>query len=818
MLGNRYGQFSQSGRAFHIADAQTPMPWTNIVCNGRYGFVVSQNGGGFSWLDNSQLNVVSRWDMDMVMDRSGRFVLLSDLESGEIWSAAPAPTFPEYDRYECVHEPGRTTFHTAVHGIGMEWSLAVAEDEPIEVWRVLIRNESGRDRRLRVASYLEWCCGAAPDVKREFHRLFITTEHDEARRAIVATKNMWDVPVKDPKEHWAKPWPYTTAHALLAGEFERALATADKELFLGRYQKTASPEGMSGDLPGARFGRFSDPCAAIGGDLVLKANEEHELFFAVCIDKDRESVNAMIDKYSSRATASCVLVDAPEVWDRILGESEITCGEDSFAALNNTWLPYQAISARLWGRTGYYQQSGAYGYRDQLQDSQVWLLRDPERCAQQIKLHAAHQFEDGSVYHWWHPLTEAGLRTTCSDDYLWLPFVTASYLRETDDWALLDTVQPFADGDARVSILEHCLRSFELSFSRVGAHGLPLIGAMDWNDGLSAVGVEERGESVWLGHFLAGLLEDWSLILERVGDSARAADFVARREALVKAINEHAWDGAWFRRATTDAGDWIGSRENTHGRIFLNAQTWAILNDTADQDRQEQAWASVKEHLVREMGALLLVPAYDTPDPAIGYITRYCPGARENGGVYMHAATWAVAAAAKMGDTSTLAKIWHGISPPIRAELDADRYRAEPYVTPGNVDGPDSDMPGKAGWTWYTGSAAWLNRVSMEWVLGIRAVWDGLTIDPKPFAELGQVSFVRVWRGRRLRVSFDASQYAPENHAVVMIDGEVHEGVLRESDLPEGRDEFRVTVSWVEIGAHPVKAEPKPVGVDATVR
>ena len=438
--------------------------------------------------------------------------------------------------------------------------------------------------------------------------------------------------------------------------------------------------------------------------------------------------------------------------------------------LTNTWLPYQAISGRLWGRTGYYQQSGAYGFRDQLQDSQVWLTLDPSRCRLQLLLHAAHQFADGSVYHWWHPLTETGLRTACSDDYLWLPFVAAAYINETGDLGILREAVPFVDDPRATTLLDHCKRSIARALKRRSPRGLPLMGSCDWNDGLSAVGVHERGESVWLGMFLAGVLGDFASVLDRFGEPETAGDYRAERESLVRAINSHTWDGEWFRCATLDSGEWIGSKDNTEGRIFLNTQTWAILTQTTSLERQDSAWAAVRAHLLSDWGPLLLSPAYTKPRADIGYITRYSPGSRENGGVYMHAATWALAAACRRKDVEAVSRIWNSISPPQRC-ADAEAYRAEPYVLPGNVDGPRSDTPGKAGWTWYTGSAAWLRKVVFDWVLGLRAVPEGLLIDPCPPAELGWVEVTRLWRGRQVRLRFDARQFAPGAQVSVLVNG-----------------------------------------------
>ncbi len=802
MLSNKYGHFDETGRAFTITNPATPMPWANVICNGRYGLVISHNGGGFSWLDDAQHNVLTRWEMDLVRDSAGKHLFLSDLDSGHTWSAAPAPTFPAFDEYACTHTMGATTFVTRAHGVRASWTLTVAPDDAVEVWRVSLTNTSERPRRLRVSSSFDWCCGVAPDSKREFHRLFFTTKHDPARRAIIATKNMWDIPPKSEREHWNQPWPYAAAHALCGLPQSNHFAIADKSMFMGRYTPITTPKAMQGPTPASGgFGRVGDAAAALGTDITLAPNQTLSFHYLLAIAPDEPATLALIDKYSDPAAAESAHAAALNAWAKRLAPTAITSQRADFDLLNNHWLPYQAISGRLWGRTGLYQQSGARGFRDQLQDSQVWLPIDPARTLDQILLHATRQFANGSVNHWWHALADFGNRTACSDDYLWLPFVLAAYLRETGDFAALNRTAPFMDAPA-ATLLEHCRRSFARAFYRTSQRGLPHIGSCDWNDGLSAMGIEEKGESVWLAMFLCNILDEWSEIGDRINEPAMAADFRAKREAYARAINAHAWDGAWYRYGTKDSGEWVGSSASPEGKIHLNAQTWSILSGIAPKDRADRAWDSVKQHLLSPYGPLLLAPAYTIPDPTIGYITRYSPGSRENGGVYMHAATWALAAAAKLGDHDSVARIWDSISPAWRGR-EADAYWAEPYVTPGNVDGPLSDLPGRAGWTWYTGSAAWLNRVSLEWVLGIRPTYDGLTINPCPPQSLGKVKVKRQWRGSTITISFDAAAYAPGAEPSLTVNGQSFTGNVLPPALAGQHRTIEVQVGWhANTGAH----------------
>lgn len=794
---NGFGSFLDRGRAFRITTPDTPTPWVNVVCNQHYGFVVSQRGGGFAWLDDCQMNVLSRWDMDLIQDEKGRFLYCRDLDSGALWSLAPNPCRVKHDAYACTHEPGVTTFETRAHDIEATWSMAVAPDANVEVWAVTLRNTSSRSRRLRIASYFEWTCGRAPDIKREFHKLFITTEHDAAGHAIYATKNMWEIPDRTPADHWNRPWPYIAAHALVGSALTNRFATADKAGFLGRGNLPANPAWLTHDKPTGKFGRFVDACACLGGDIALAPGAQSTLYYLTAIAQKRDALDALLSAYRDPAKAGAAADAARAAWADRLAHTTVESDLEPFDATVNTWLPYQAISGRLWGRTGYYQQSGAFGFRDQLQDSQVWLPFEPQRMRAQILEHATQQFTDGRVHHWWHALANFGNQTACSDDYLWLPFITASYIRETGDTSILSQRVSYLDDAHGGTILEHCRKSMARGFSRMSPRGLPHIGSCDWNDGLSAVGLEEKGESVWLSFFMAEMCREFAMVLDAIGESDEAATLRARRETLLKAANDHAWDGAWFRRATLDSGEWLGASACAEGKIYLNPQTWAILTDGAPEDRLDAAWDAVREHLIQAMGPLLLVPAYSIPDPKIGYITRYSPGSRENGGVYTHAAVWALAAAAKRKDTQALERIWRGICPAAASARDPELYAAEPYATPGNIDGPLSDTPGRAGWTWYTGSAAWLHRVSVEWIAGVRAVWNGLKVDPCPVPGMGEVRVQRLWRGRRIVVGFDAAAFgADRGPATVTVNGRVvPDGTVREDMAPVGGT-IEVRVEW----------------------
>jgi len=784
---NRYGRFTGDGPEYVITDPRTPRPWVNVIATPRLGLVVSQTGSGFTWIDNSQLGVITRWQQDLTQDASGKFLYLRDAETGTVWSVSPAPVWPAYARFACRHALGSTTFETEFDGIATRWTVFCHPDETVEMWRVELVNLGDRPRHLEACAYLEWNCGVAPSPRREFTRLFLETAFDPARGAVFAASHMWEVGSKR-FGHWNTDFPYVAA---LACTERPDTAQGDKLGFTGRYGDLRAPQALAGGVWAPDFGRHGDAIAALRTPVALAPRATHALGYALVVAESRTRAEALLDRNTSVAAIDAALDATHAGWRHRLAAHRVRTPEPTLDILANDWIRYQAISSRIWGRCGYYQQSGAYGYRDQLQDSQLWLTIEPERCRAQIALHAAHQFADGSVVHWWHPLSEQGHVTTMTDDLLWLAFVAASYLRETGRFEILQDRAPFLDDAEPRSLFDHIMRAFQRVFRRTSPRGLPYIGAGDWNDGLSAVGLEERGESVWLAEFLAGLLADWCVICTRSGRAEVAAEFAERRRALVAAINEHGWDGGWYLRATLDDGSLLGSASNSRGRIFLNPQIWAVLADVAPPERAARCMAAVKEHLVTEAGALLLAPAFDAPVAEIGYITRYAPGLRENGGVYTHAATWSIAAACKARDAELVGRLLTAINPALK---DPDRYWAEPYVLPGNVDGPASPHHGRAGWTWYTGSAAWLHRVVSEWVLGVRPEWDGMRFDPCLPPQWAHAEMTRPYRGATVHVVIERDAALPERSPVrVSLDGVDQPGtVIAPPAVAGGRHEVLV--------------------------
>ncbi len=774
-LSNKYGHFTAGGREFLITTPRTPRPWINVISNGDYGFTVSQTGSGYSWRAHAQLNRITRWEQDLVKDEWGKYVYIQD-DAGHIWSAGWKPVCAEPERYVCVHGLGRTTIESVQYGIGSSMVMFVPNDDPVEIWHLTLRNRSHRERRLKLYTYLEWGLGVSPDWHREFHKSFIETSYDPAAHSIMAVKRVWEVPTD--RGHWNVGWPYVAFHSssVRPSSFE-----TDKQSFLGMYGDVRSPAGVTRGTLQRNEGNGLDPIGSLLVKVVLKPGEEKSVVFCLGAADSAEQAGSLSRKYSDDVVVRQELAKVERRWEQFTSTTEVETPEPAMDVMENVWLKYQAISCRMWARTAYYQTGGAFGFRDQLQDSQIWLPIDASRTRTQLLLHAAHQFADGTVYHWWHPLTEQGLRNQISDNLLWLPFVLKSYLDETADVTVLDAAAAFVDDRSPAPLYDHCTRAIAKALDRFSDRGLPLIGSGDWNDGLSAVGIEMKGESVWLGHFLYKILLDFGEIAERRGDVGRGVEYRNRAANLREALNTHGWDGEAYYGATKDSGEEIGSRANKEGSLWLNPQTWAIIAGVADGPRGAAIFDVIESRLETEIGPLLLAPAYKTPDKFVGYLTRYAPGMRENGGVYTHGATWAVIAAAMLGKGEAAYRIYAKLNPVNRAE-DPDRYAAEPYVTSGNIEGPDSKYFGRGGWTWYSGSAAWLCKVGFEWILGIRPTYDGLVVDP---------CIPRSWKGFKVRRVFRGATYAIEVRNPHHAEHDVAEVIIDGSAVAPGGDPRR---------------------------
>ncbi|MBM3152715.1 MAG: glycosyl transferase family 36, partial [Chloroflexi bacterium] len=701
-----------------------------------------------SWRGNAGQNRITRAFQDLIKDDWGKHLYIRDLEQGDFWSATYKPVMHAFDDYRVVHGIGYSRFFQQVNDIHSELTVFVSAHDPVEIFQLALTNRGKTARKLDVTCFTEWLLGFAPDEHREFHKLFIETWPGPARNAVYARKYLWGFP--DPKgRHNNIDWPYI---AFMAADQPLKSFDCDKESFIGLYGSEEHPQAMRDRQLAGRSGRFGDAIAALQVVAPLEPGETKQIVFTLgAAEIGKEDPGELIGRYTGVGQSQRALQEVAAFWSGFLDAEQVETPDPALDHMTNFWLKYQAISCRLWGKSAFYQVSAGYGFRDQLQDSQIFLVSQPELARRQLLLHAAQQFIEGDVLHWWFSIRGGGPRTNCSDDLLWMPFILISYLQETADYNILDEQVAYLNGPEE-SLYDHCKRALERSFSRFSPRGIPLMGDHDWNDGLNAIGTLLKGESFWVAEFLFLILEDFIPLALRKGDALFARKCTAVRQSLQEAMDRFGWDGDWYLQATTDEGLTVGSKENEEGKIFLMPNIWAVISGIAPGKKAATAMGSVTEYLLKDHGALLNFPAFTRPRTDIGYVTRYAPGLRENGGVYTHAATWSVWAYTLIGNPELAYEAYRRICPPNRSQ-DIEVYKAEPYVTPGNIDGPLSEFYGRGGWTWYTGSAQWLHRMATHWILGIRPREDGLLIDPSIPAQ---------WDGFKVRRKFRDAGYRIE--------------------------------------------------------
>ncbi|HSL89892.1 MAG TPA: hypothetical protein VK870_11355 [Ignavibacteriaceae bacterium] len=739
----KYGFFTDDGNEYVIKTHITPKPWINILSNGEYGLVVSQTGGGFSWKTHSEFNRLNRWHQDLVQDNWGKYFYIKNDITGEIWSPTWMPVKAKLDHYECRYGFGYTVFKSIFKNIEVVLTIFIPKDDNLEIWNFSFTNHMNEEIKLSVYSYFEWCLGSSSDHHREFHKTFIETHFDDKLNTMFATKRLWEIPLGD-RGHWNIEYPFW---GFISSSKRISDYDGDKESFVGQYNSIDKPAGVLDDKLARKTGKWNDSIATVKVNFSLEPNGTDYTAFYFGIEDSKTKISSAIEKYSEQEKIQEAHDSVKSMWNGIFSTLQINTPDEAMNLMVNKWLRYQAITGRLWARTAYYQQSGAFGFRDQLQDSLVYLPIDSKLTEKQIRLHARHQFQNGTVLHWWHPITDTGLPTKMTDDLLWLPFILIHYLFETNDYKIINKKEPYYDsGSKKHTIFNHCVAAIEIVLSRFSKRGLPLIGAGDWNDGLSAVGLDMKGESIWLAEFFYFVLNHFADVCEKTKNNKLAKRYRTKAKKLKVSFDKYAWDGDWFFRATKDDGQKIGSKKNEEGKIYLNAQTWSVISSIAGKDKQIKAMDSVTKHLLKKNGTLLLHPAYSKPDKMIGYLSRYAPGRRENGGVYSHAATWSVWAYSLLDQNDKAYEVFTKLSP-INNGVNPDEYSAEPYVMPGNIDGPDSPNYGMGGWTWYTGSASWFQKVIVDWILGIRATNEGLVIDPCIPDNWKTFSVIRKFRG-----------------------------------------------------------------------
>jgi cyclic beta-1,2-glucan synthetase len=729
---NGYGGYSENGREYVIYQSlgeSTPAPWINVIANENFGFTTSESGGGFTWAGNSSENRLTSWRNDPVTDMPSEIIYLRDEETAQVWSPMPMPIKSDLP-YLVRHGAGYSIFEHHSQGLKHYLTLFAAQNSPVKIIRLRLENTWSRVRRITVTYYAEWVLGTVYDITQQY----IIPEYPPDSQTLLAHN------------------PYSTEfgdyYIFISANKDFHGLTTDRTEFLGRLGDYASPAalkriGLSGTVqPGL------DTCATVQLHVDLQPGAVEEMFFTIGSVENREQALELAHQFRQIEQVNTEWERVTHFWHDIVTSIEVQTPNQAMNMLL-PWLLYQSLACRIWGRSALYQSSGAFGFRDQLQDVMSVIHTRPDIAREHILSAAGHQFEAGDVVHWWHPPSGRGVRTRFSDDLLWLPFVTAHYVKATGDEAILDETIPFLKGDPlrpeeeerygfyestqeRYSLYEHCKRALNKG-TTAGAHGLPLIGAGDWNDGMSRVGIEGKGESVWMGWFLHTAIANFAEICKRKGDQALVETFQHHLSELQAAIEQNAWDGEWYRRAYFDDGTPLGSVQNGECQIDSIAQSWSIISQAGDLNRAQQAMKSVLDRLLRTDDALLLLftPPFDKTRYDPGYIKGYPPGIRENGGQYTHAALWTIWALAQMGRGDDAAAAFQLLNPINHADSyeKANHYRVEPYVIAADVYGWPPHV-GRGGWTWYTGSAGWMYRLGVEMILGLHLEGDKLKIDP----------------------------------------------------------------------------------------
>jgi len=796
VFDNGLGGFTTDGAEYVITlrpGRVTPAPWVNVIANPDFGTVISEGGSAYSWAENSHEFRLTPWNNDPVTDATGEAFYIRDEESGYFWSPTSLPA-GDAAPYVVRHGFGYSVFEHTGNGIVSEMMVYVAIDAPIKFITLKLRNASGRRRRLSVFGYWEWVLG---DLRQK-NSLHVQTEVDDETRALLA------------RNYYNTDFPERIAFVAVSDR-ERFL-TGDRKEFLGRNGTMSSPAALKRAELSGNVGAGLDPCGAVQVRLDLEDGQEEEIGFRLGAGHGLTEVQNLIHRFRDAQAAQAALESVRQYWKQTLGAVQVETPDPSVNLMANGWLLYQVLSCRLWGRTGFYQSGGAFGFRDQLQDVMALVHAAPGLTREHLLRAAAKQFREGDVLHWWHPPMGRGVRTHTSDDYLWLPYVTSQYVSGTGDMQLLDERVSFLEGrplkpeeesyydlpkraDESGTLYEHCVRAIEHGL-RFGVHGLPLIGSCDWNDGMNLVGKEGRGESVWLAFFLYEVLTRFAEVARRRDDTAFSSRCLAEAEKLKTNIEREAWDGDWYRRAYFDNGEPLGSKVNLECQIDSLPQSWSVISGAGDPQRARRAMESLNQRLVRREAKLiqLLDPPFDRSDLHPGYIKGYVPGVRENGGQYTHAAVWAVMAFALLGDhdrvwelVTLLNPIQHSTNPAQTAT-----YKVEPYVVAADVYAV-APHTGRGGWTWYTGSAGWMYRLLTETLLGLNPEGNQLYLKPRLPGNWSSCKIHYRHRDTLYHITVYSSPESSEGPSRIFVDGRelAGDGIPLEDDHREHAVEVR---------------------------
>ncbi|MFN8968283.1 MAG: GH36-type glycosyl hydrolase domain-containing protein [Pseudanabaena sp.] len=777
-IANQYGYYTEDNREFVITDPRTPRPWFNYMWNSQYAGLISHTGGGFSFLESPRDNRISRMRYNCLpWDRPGRYVMVKDTATGKYWSLSWSPTINlDYDFYECRHGQGYTKITTEINGIRGEITYFVPTDTNAEIWRVKLTELSGQARDLEVYSFLELLMGNAlnDQINQPNDKHFTDIHFDKDLQALVATRRYWvlnkGVSVKQPNIDW-KYQIYFSQSLPIAG-FDSSLDT-----FIGRWRSEANPVAVETGVMQNTEITAGDPVVALQSKISLAANGSID--FAVVLEIVPKEIppTPLVKGGNIVEIVDSKFLQLKQKWDQHLSCVQVQTPDAAFNAMLNVWNQYQsAVTFDMARNSGYYHGGLLFGtgMRDRFQDILGVVMVDPARVRERLIKALNFQFKDGSTLHNYFVLTNTGERTNHSDTPLWIPFGIVEYLKETGDFSILDEVVPYHD-ESSGTVYEHLIRALDFAIANTGEKGMPRIFTGDWNDTLDHVGSQGKGETTWGAFFLGYVLNKSLPVCEHQGDHKSLEKFQNFYEHLRQVTNDICWDGDWYLRAFRDNGEPIGVSTATQGKIFLNAQSWAVISELAPKDRADKAMASSREHLATPFGMQIVAPSFTEIDDTVGLISRCVPGKKENGAVFNHASAWFVLASLLNGDTEFGWEIYCRMMPinsSQATDAKCDRFETEPYVYPEYVTSPDHETQGQASHSWLTGTAVWMLRIGLDYILGFQPTFTGMIIDPKIPAEWSGFTAKRKFRGKVLSLTV-------VNHSEVKqmtVNGQVVEG------------------------------------------
>jgi cellobiose phosphorylase len=793
-IANQYGYYTEDNREFVITNPRTPRPWFNYMWNSQYAGLISHTGGGFSFLDSPRDNRISRMRYNCLpWDRPGRYVMVKDVVTGQYWSLSWAPTIElNYDFYECRHGQGYTKITTEINGIRGEITYFVPTDTNAEVWQVKLTELSGQSRDLEIYSFLELLMGNAlnDQINQPNDKHFTDIHFDQDLQALVATRRYWvlnkGVSVKQPNIDW-KYQIYFSQSLPISG-FDSSL---DK--FIGRWRSESNPVAVETGVMQNTEITAGDPVVALQSKISLSANSSIDFAVVLEITPKGEKPSLTPLSLNGRGAGGEGLdrkfSELKHKWDAHLSCVQVQTPDAAFNAMLNVWNQYQAaVTFDMARNSGYYHGGLLFGtgIRDRFQDILGVVMVDPERVRERLIKALNFQFKDGSTLHNYFVLTNTGERTNHSDTPLWIPFGIIEYLKETADFSILEEVVPYYD-DSEGTVYEHLVRALDFAIANTGERGMPRIFTGDWNDTLDHVGSEGKGETTWGAFFLGYVLQKSLPICEHQGDRQALEKFQNFYEHLRKVTNDICWDGNWYLRAFRDNGEPIGVSAATQGKIFLNAQSWAVISELAPKDRADKAMASSREHLATPFGMQIVAPSFTEIDDTVGLISRCVAGKKENGAVFNHASAWFVLASILNGDVEFGWEMYQRMMPINSSQATdqkCDRFETEPYVYPEYVTSPDHETQGQASHSWLTGTAVWMLRIGVDHILGFQPTFTGMLIDPHIPAAWSGFTAQRKFRGKVLALT--VTNHCPVKQMTV--NGQVVEGNFIDLDLYEGNE------------------------------